>query len=334
MKYLIYILIPFVFISCIPEDTPVAPYDRGDVVIAEVGMGSLYEKQLYFSFAEDTIVAENDITAWDLGFACDYHHHIIINFATSAKIYNLGKVDFESVTQEDVDAIGDSLFSYDNQFGKIDSTAIGEWWNNESNQIISKNDVYILNRGNNAKAKKLGIYKLQIRGFDGNKYKIRYANIKDNLIIEAEVEKNPNYNYVYYSITTEETLMLEPTKNSWDILFSKNMDLLYTNEGDALWYSVSSVLINGNGVEAALIISDDYESIDISVTDTLAFSTYKNAIGHEWKWYDLEGGSYTVQNNRIYIIKDVRGFYYKLRFIDFYNDSGEKGYPKFEYKLL
>lgn len=334
MKYLIYILIPFVFISCIPEDTPVSAYDRGDAVIAEVAMGSFYENQLYFSFAEDTIVAVNEIIAWDLGFACDDHKHIIINFATSAKIYNLGQVDFASVTQEDVNAIGDSLFTYDNQYGKIDSTAIGEWWNDDSNSITSKNDVYILNRGITSKAKKLGIYKLQILGYDGNKYKIRYANIKDNVIKEAEIEKNTNFNYVYYSFTAEETLYLEPTNKSWDILFSKFMDLLYTAEGDQLWYSVSSVLINGNGVEAALIISDDYESVDISVTDTLTFSSNKNAIGHEWKWYDLEGGSYTVLNNRVYIIKDIRGFYYKLRFMDFYNDNGDKGYPKFEYKLL
>ena len=35
-----------------------------------------------------------------------------------------------------------------------------------------------------------------------------------------------------------------------------------------------------------------------------------------------------------YVIRDRDGFFYKLRFIDFNNDMGEKGYPKFEYVRL
>jgi len=35
-----------------------------------------------------------------------------------------------------------------------------------------------------------------------------------------------------------------------------------------------------------------------------------------------------------YVIRDRDGFFYKLRFIDFSNDMGEKGYPKFEFVRL
>ena len=35
-----------------------------------------------------------------------------------------------------------------------------------------------------------------------------------------------------------------------------------------------------------------------------------------------------------FIIKNSIGLYFKLHFIDFYNDSGEKGYPKFALQQL
>jgi len=36
----------------------------------------------------------------------------------------------------------------------------------------------------------------------------------------------------------------------------------------------------------------------------------------------------------VFIIKEISGNYYKLRFVDYYNDAGEKGYAKFEIEGL
>ena len=36
--------------------------------------------------------------------------------------------------------------------------------------------------------------------------------------------------------------------------------------------------------------------------------------------------------NGIGVSRDAKGFYYKLRFIDFYDDHGNKGNPKFEFQ--
>lgn len=336
MNKIKYIFLALIFVSCIPEDTPVEPLERGNVEIEKIAMGNYYENQIYFSFDQDTTVAINEVTIWDLAFTTqEEDFHILINFATSAKLFNLGQIDFDSVTEDNIDAIQDEDWKYDNQFGKTDSTAIGKWWNSDADNIISKEDVYIINRGISPKAKKLGNAKFQIISFENNLYKIRFANLKDNIIHEAFVPKDNNFNYVYLSLSNSgELKYLEPVKTSWDILFSKYMDLLYTTEGDAMWYSVTSVLINGNGVEVATMKTTDFEGIDISVIDSLQFNNNKNVIGHEWKWYDLEGGSYTVLNNQVFIIKNIKGFYYKMRFIDFYDDNGDKGYPKFEYKLL
>ncbi|KKK85378.1 hypothetical protein LCGC14_2773880, partial [marine sediment metagenome] len=35
-----------------------------------------------------------------------------------------------------------------------------------------------------------------------------------------------------------------------------------------------------------------------------------------------------------YIIRDTEDFFYKMRFISYYNDLGEKGYPVIEHSRL
>jgi len=57
-------------------------------------------------------------------------------------------------------------------------------------------------------------------------------------------------------------------------------------------------------------------------------------IGYEWKYYNFDAALYTIEPGLAYVIRDRDGFYYKLRFIDFYSEGGEKGYPKFEYVRL
>ena len=40
------------------------------------------------------------------------------------------------------------------------------------------------------------------------------------------------------------------------------------------------------------------------------------------------------KDNINFVIRDFEGKYYKMRFIDFYNSQGLKGYPKFELEEL
>ena len=67
---------------------------------------------------------------------------------------------------------------------------------------------------------------------------------------------------------------------------------------------------------------------------SFVFDDNQNSIGFNWKEYDLTSGVYTVFANINYIIRDNELRYYKLHFIDFYNDLGVKGYPKFEIQEL
>lgn len=48
---------------------------------------------------------------------------------------------------------------------------------------------------------------------------------------------------------------------------------------------------------------------------------------------DFGKGAYIINPNINYVLQTANGIY-KLHFIGFYNDAGEKGYPKFEYQLF
>lgn len=343
MNKLIYILLlSFFLFSCIPEDSPVQPFERGDAVVSQVVMGNFYGKQLYFSLSNKGIVSENLIVDWDLAFACSEDEYLVrLNTSKFMSTFDLGEVEYDQVTEGAVEQISEDDWKYDTPTGNNDSTAFGIWWESDNGHPISKKHVYIVDRGSTEKGKAIGFSKFQIIDYSEDTYTVRFTNFKDGSTGEIEIKKDPTVNYIQLSFEENgKVLKLEPNKDQWDFLFSKHTELLFATDPsnptdiDSVWYSVTSVLINPAGVQAGLIHSNMFDSLDIGSLDSVEFSSNRNIIGHDWKWFNLEAGSYTVYDTNVYIIKNIDGFYFKLRFIDFYDDTGTKGAPMFEYKLL
>ena len=66
------------------------------------------------------------------------------------------------------------------------------------------------------------------------------------------------------------------------------------------------------------------------INEKIEFSVLDN----DWKLFDDVQDSYSINPSRSYLIQDQQGFYYKLRFTDFYNNQGERGYSSFEFQKL
>ena len=66
--------------------------------------------------------------------------------------------------------------------------------------------------------------------------------------------------------------------------------------------------------------------------EQLAQMRLADEIGFDWKEY-LFGppARYVTYSDRTFLVRDVEGYYYKLRFLDFYNDQGIRGFPTMEY---
>lgn len=61
------------------------------------------------------------------------------------------------------------------------------------------------------------------------------------------------------------------------------------------------------------------------------------ASGHPdygWGIYNSIDDVYVVNSEITFLVIDYAGFYYKLRFVDYYNNEGEKGFPAFEFQRL
>ncbi len=334
--YCVFLSITLFFVSCIPVENPVKPFDRGGLLSSSVNIGTYYGEQIFFSLERNEVVSHNHVADWDIGFACgDNDYEIILNYGKFMRAAELISVDFNDINKEVIDGIPKDRWNHDNSKGKKDSTAIGKWWIEEGGFVRSDEKVYVIDRGVDEKAKMQGMVKFQIIDYIQNTYSIRFADVKDGVVYTALIKKDEFGNFVRFSFDDGGKIArLEPKKSEWDIIFSKYTQLLYADEGEKMWYSVTGAYLNPLNVESAFLTSDDFQSVSIEAVDTLSFSSARNAIGHTWKYYDMQTGSYSVRSNNIYIIKSVSGFYYKLHFVDFYDNSGNKGCPKFEYQKL
>jgi hypothetical protein len=221
---------------------------------------------------------------------------------------------------------------FDKSDGNPDSTALGPWFQAGEDTVWSNRHVYLLDLGLNEQNKEVGKKKVQF-DIQDNHYLMRCANTDGSGDTTIVIRKDQDMDQVFFSFNSGE-VDLAPLPGSWSLLFSRYTTMLQTDLGEDYPYLVTGVLLNPNGVTAAL--DSIHEFAEISINDTLGLdlSTKADVIGYEWKYYDFDAGIYTIVPKYNYVIRDRDGFYYKLRFIDFYNDTGEKGFPKFEYIRL
>lgn len=329
MRYLItYTLSALLLTGCFLEDERVPPHEQGDVLEGSVAMGTLYGTQVFYDLQQNIEAASVPVSAWDLSFACTEGDWTIrLNSAKFMYAGNSYDTSFQQVL--DVETL-DMLF--DASHGDPDSTAIGEWMVLEEDSAWSHRHVFLLDRGIDLAGNPLGLVKIQFEPAGGD-YLLRFANEGSSTETRYEVRRNPGMDQVYFSFENG-MVDVAPRPEQWTLLFSKYTTMLVTNEGENYPYIVNGVLLNPRGTAAALDTIHEFSEIEISDTTGLDLTIRADVIGYEWKYYNFDAGVYTIVPGMNYVIRDRYGYYYKLRFVDFYNDTGEKGYPAFEYVRL
>jgi hypothetical protein len=319
-KNILFILLSLIFIACEKEELPVKPFDRGNAITTTVNMDPTYKYQIFYKLSSDSIISINLKTNWDIAFDCSEENHLMLNASKSMFVRKMDTHDFSLVS--DTSGFRNNR-TWDRSNGNMDSTAFGTLENNSA--------VYIIDRGYNEMSIHLGFKKLQIVNISNNSYTIRYANLNGSEEQTVSIEKNPDHNFLAFSFNTNTTVQVEPKKTEYDLQFTQ---YTYTFYNPYQPYAVTGVLHNRSGITVA--IEKDKPFAEILLQDTIhyQFSSNQDAIGYDWKEFNLNTNKFTVNPNIIYIIKDQQGFYYKLHFIDFYNEGGLKGNPKFEFQKL
>jgi len=323
-----YLISAFLLTGCFLEDEMVPPHEQGDVREGSVAMGTLYATQVYYDLHGNREAASGSITGWDLSFACSGDDWTIR--LNSAKFMYAGN-SYDTTFQQELDAATLEML-FDASHGDPDSTAFREWLVQTEDSIWSNRHVYLVDRGMDEAGNPLGYVKIQFET-SGEDYLIRFANNGSSVETTFEIHRDPQMDLVHFSFE-EGMVDVAPVADQWSLLFSRYTTMLVTNEGENYPYIVNGVLLNPNGTAAALDTIHEFTEIGLSDTTVLELSTRADVIGYEWKYYNFDAGVYTIVPGMNYIIRDRDGFYYKFRFVDFYNDTGEKGYPAFEYVRL
>ncbi|MCC9041587.1 HmuY family protein [Myroides sp. M-43] len=324
----------------------------GGVLTPEIG-GPSQPKQVYVDLGGKAMYAvQRD--SWDLAFYSDKDFRVKLNGSIYMATGSISSIDIDKVKESDVSDLkqkvqigtfeASNVAYIDYPSGFIESTAINEIKLNDFD-----NKVYLVNLGfkpgsNNVSPGSVSVAG-ETRGWKKirvlrkeNGYLLQYANLNDTTHKEVYIEKNPVYNFAFFSFDNNSIVDVEPTKKKWDLNFT-----VFTNtvdqQGDPKGsYGFSDFIVNNRygGVTAykVTIPAKDktmYKSFALADVDQSLLSLDLRTIGGTWR--DVANDK-KLFNNIFYVIKDAKGNFYKMRVLSFMNDKGERGYPKFEYSLL
>lgn len=309
------------FIGCDKGEIPVAPREPGNVLTAQVEMGSDYGKVIYFDLQTNSMVHQHPKTDWDLGFETDADGwHVVLNTSKSMQAAVTDSQWLQGISSTD-----HAVWAHDAPSGNLDSTAIGDWKTNSN--------VFLIDRGYDMSGSSLGVMKLRIEG-TATGYRIHFADVAAADSSNLEITKDARVNFVCISLENGGSLAdIEPNKEDWHLKFTQYTHI-FIEEGVVIPYSVTGVLLNPYLMQGHLQTTVPFDSVNHDMASSFLYTDAVNTIGYAWKDYDFDLALYTVYPQMVYLLRTSQGVYWKLHFIDFYTQNGEKGAPMFEFQEL
>jgi hypothetical protein len=324
------------FSSCFKEDEARPPNPKSPVEQKVIPLTQNYINQVYFRLSDGELPSINQKNEYDLCFSSvDTGTLIRLNSANFMKAAITNEGELEKVS----DTVG-LVWLFDKSDGNPDSTALIDWISIDGTDTSYVNKVYVINRGIDERGFPVGLMKVLFKKMSGDAYHFTYSNMDNTGMKDITVTKNPGHNSTQFSFEEEGfTDQLEPKTENWDLLFTQYTTLLYTDDGEAYPYLVTGALTNLNGTRVALDSTLIFNDIVLEDVLELSFSSEQDKIGYDWKELvgDPTGGDfyYKPRTDVNYLILSQRGIFYKLRFTGFYDpETGEKGYPTFEFQRL
>ncbi len=313
--------------SCFEKDDAMTPraWDGPAFQFSE----SIYDQQFYYSLSANAVISKNRNDSWDLSFeSATDGWHIRVN-TSSLGIWPTRTTNFDLTSYP----LTEGHWLYDNSNGHPDSTAVGKWVDFTAKTYTYQ--VYLIGKYDGATYRPFK--KVVFTGVTDTSYSMKYADLNGANFHEVTIKKDTLYNQVYYSFLNHSTVIIEPVKQAWDLMFGQYATTLDDN-GTPIVYFVRGTLLNPYKVEAQVDSVNNFSAISLSYVNIALFSNRQDIIGHNWKSVEINqqlvSARYKVRENYTYLIKDVNGEYYKLKFTSFFNDKGTPGYPAFIFLKL
>ena len=319
------------------EPIPVIPPSDGSTLTLQGGEGGNDAiNAVYVDLSSDTQESVKR-DSWTLGFYAGDEFRVILNNQLGISALATGETDLERVTPSSVNIdelaynyTPDKLALYDDTLGRLQHTVI-----EEIRAESSENQVYLVNTVHGMSIDVEHVWKIKVDRTDDGGYQLQYGKLSDSETQQLSIPKNADYNFQFVSLTAGQ-VNVEPVKSEWDFVWTKSM--LYTSMGAAAipYFYSDLVFINHlAGVSAAEVITGGdvptYEDFQESDLANVTFSNSRNVISSHWRVTTDAG----VLKDRFYLIRDQAENVYKLKFLVMgVEDSGQRGYPEIEYKLI
>lgn len=323
----------------------------GSALAPEVG-GALQPNQVYIDLSSGVMI-KSLRSSWDLGFYSGSEFRVVLNSSI-----NIAAKKLESTNIDEVQAVDETMIisqgsgitsQIDDPTGDFTkTTAIAE-----ISATDSDNKVYLIYLGNGIAAAnpvlgKEGAIGGAARGWkkvrilkSGNDYKIQYADIDATTHSEVIISKNAAHNFTFFSLLDKKNVIVEPVKAQWDIAFTTFTNIIpgMTNP----YFYPDFVLSNLKGGAKAyqVLITDavTYDNFTLANLETAKFTTDQRNIGSNWRSTSVTVNGtpvsqFVLKTDRFFVVKDPAGNVYKLKFTGGASETGERGFPKFQYAIL
>ncbi|VXB24221.1 conserved hypothetical protein [Flavobacterium sp. 9AF] len=364
-QFFLFTLFSILFISCSNDDNGSESNNQNapvaEAIVSPLLGGPNEQNQVYVDLSsnEQTAILRD---SWDLGFSTDADFRVIINGSIKMAVKQTTSTDITEIQTQDASvAVGYSTLStmgyVDNPTGILEGNGNGEGTAiAEISTDNQENKVYLVNLGyevgnatpttgsvamdGNARGwKKIRITK------QGNDYLLQYADLDATTAQSVVISKNAEYNFVFVSLNSGQIVNVQPKQAKWDLNFSGFTNYYpYGTSSITYYFSdfITTNILGGTKVYEVLATeaaqtATEFESFSLANVDETQFATSitdQRVIGSSWRNGGGPSSLPSIKDDRFYIIKDGEENIYKLRFLALTNDSGERGYPVFEYKIV
>ena len=290
-------------------------------------VGPNYSLQTFYNLNDGSTVPQ-DPTTWEIAFAVEEDGvGVFVNEAVAAsfsaplpevELYLTASADFANADTTGMIRILNNEISwsegaFNHVKNELDPLDMGWGTYNGSTQEVNGTRIFAIKLRN-------GVFKkLLIESLINGVFTFKYADLNGNNENTKTVSKSDfeNKTLAYFSMETGQSLDFEPEK--WDLLFNRYYATIDDGGGGTTEYMVTGVLSN-QGVQIAQAdeidpISVDYQDYEDSYTDSI------NAIGHDWKYFDLGAFEWVVPLDRVYFIKSQEDELWKVLFSAFGGSS-------------
>ncbi|WP_166921760.1 HmuY family protein [Flavobacterium poyangense] len=339
------------------DDNAYKPEEVTSTLAVSVG-GPNQPNQLYVDLSTRASKSVNRAT-WDFGFSGGADFRVVINGSLKMAVKKLETSDITLPQVSDANVsvgAGETAASngyVDNPTGVLAGagagigTAIAE-----VSATDADNKVYLVNLGSAVSTVTPGVGSVEVDGASrgwkkvrilrsGNGYKIQYADLNSATFTEKTIAKEAAYNFTFFSLTSGNTVSVEPEKAKWDLNFTVFTNYLNMGKGDVTYgYSdfITTNMKGGTKVYQVLVADGvsyaDFTKAKVVEDKFKASEADQRIIGANWR---AGGGPTTlpsIRTDRFYVVKDAAGDYYKLRFLGLTDAAGVRGHATAEFVIL